>query len=729
VSQLLDRALDVVDVRRDAWLAGLDDVDPAVRDLVRDALAARERGETHDVIRTLPPRAPAHDFARAHAPGDTIGPYRLLERVGAGGMGEVWRAERVDGVFDRRVALKLPVLALSRAALAERFARERELLASLAHEHIARLYDAGFGDDGQPFLAIEYVDGRPVDDYADAKRLDVDARLRLFAQVLAAVGHAHASLVLHRDIKPSNILVTRAGDVKLVDFGIAKLMEEGEAHATELTRLAGAALTPDYASPEQIAGKPLTTAADVYALGVVLYELLAGVRPYRLKRGTRAALEEAITSVDAVPLSQARFRPDAAAARGTTPARLRGRLAGDLETIVAKALRKDAAARYPTVAAFADDLRRHRERLPVLARPDSRWYRALRFVQRNALPAAAVGIVVAALAAATSVSLVMLERARTAAQQARDEADVAKAVQSCQVVVFSASDVDVDAVEHTRDMTASQLLDRGARKVDASLDGAPKVKVTLLRVFGEVYAELGQYPKALAFHERSVAEARRAFGETSREHAIALMLRGTAARTIVAGNGPREDIERARDILARAAPQSEDYAIALSLHADLLLGTDPAEAARDMEAALAILDRPGVSPLRIAYARARLARVYIQMGALEAAERTTTKARQELQALFGPGHVQVIAMRIELAAIYRLECRLAEAEGELRAAVAAADAARGAGFPYSRYLDAAILTQARRGWRASSPDMARALAGARAHASAQSMQASRQVEG
>jgi len=725
-SDLLDQALDMHEERRQAWLDALDNVDPVVKTVLRDALEANAEGRTRDFVDALPRLT--NEVTNGRHTRDVVGAYRLLRRLGAGGMGEVWLAERADGMLERRVALKLPVLALSRAALSERFARERALLAPLAHEHIARLYDACFADDGQPFLALEYVEGERIDRYAETRRLDVEARLRLFEQVLEAVSHAHANLVLHRDLKPSNILVTAEGSVKLLDFGIAKLMDDGEARETELTRLAGAALTLDYASPEQIAGRSLTTATDVYSLGVVLYELLTGERAYMLKRGTRGELEEAIARIDPVLPSQARIRDETAAAMGTTPSRLRARLVGDLDTIVTKALRKDAAARYATIEAFAEDLRRHRERLPVLARPDSRWYRTRRFVQRHALSVAAGTTVAVALAVATSVSLVMLERANSAAAEARRKADVARSVQSFVVDVFGANDVDIDAVEHSRDMTASQLLDRGASKIDRSLGEAPEVRAELLRLFGELYAQLGQNQKALALHERSVSEARRLHGETSREYAIALMLRAVSAWPIVAETWPRTDIERARDILARVAPDSEDYAIALELHADYILSIDGAEAAREMETAIRILARPGVAPLRTAYAKARLGRAYVQIGALEPAERTLDDARRALETLFGAAHPMAISMRIELAAVYRLECRLAEAEAELRAAISAGEAKPGGrGFPYARLLDAVIVTQARRGWQASLPDVAAAAQRARTETNADAMQAEHQI--
>src|SRR5208282_3763786 len=256
-----------------------------------------------------------------------------------------------DGLFTRQVALKLIHPALKSRVTSERFAREREILASLNHAHIARLLDAGIAEDGQSYLALDYVAGTPLTTYCDERRLSVHERLELFRQVLSAVQYAHAHLVIHRDLKPANILVTAEGQVQLLDFGIAKLLSEGEAKETELTQLGGRAMTPDYAAPEQIAGAPVTTAADVYALGVMLYELLTGERPYKLKRDSRGALEEAILQTDSLPPSRVMLSAAAASARSATPIKLARILRGDLDIIVIKSLKKLPAERYATANA------------------------------------------------------------------------------------------------------------------------------------------------------------------------------------------------------------------------------------------------------------------------------------------------------------------------------------------------------------------------------------------
>ena len=288
LSTLLDEATDLAPAQRAAWLGELAQREPQLCELVGDLLAAMQASQDGGGLETVD--LIAQRFAQATQAADSLeghafGPYRVLRLLGQGGMGSVWLAERADGLFARQVALKLVHTHLAGHALTERFARERSILAALAHPHIARLLDAGVSAEGQPYLALEYVEGTPLAAYCDAERLGLRARVALVVQVLSAVQHAHQNLVVHRDLKPSNILVTRDGQAQLLDFGIAKLMVEGEARETELTQAGGRALTLDYASPEQITGQPITTASDVYSMGVVLYELLCGQRPYSLARG------------------------------------------------------------------------------------------------------------------------------------------------------------------------------------------------------------------------------------------------------------------------------------------------------------------------------------------------------------------------------------------------------------------------------------------------------------
>ncbi len=499
LSTLLDQALDLPPSAHAPWLAALAQEHAALRPALARLLAQRAAGETADWIGTLPPiTLPSlSDSDDGFAPGTQVGPYRLLRHLGQGGMGAVWLAERADGLVKRDVALKLLRVSGSSWALAERFAREREILAALEHPHIARLYDAGFADDGQPYLALEYVEGSPITAECDARNAEVRARLALFLQVLEAVQHAHTRLALHRDLKPSNILVTPQGEVKLLDFGIAKLMEDGAARETALTQVAGRALTPDYASPEQIAGAPLTTASDVYSLGVVLYELLAGARPYRLKRGTRAEIEEAILSQDIVRPSTL-VTAAAAAHAGTTQRDLRRQLAGDLDAIARKALRKDAAQRYPTASALADDIERYLSGDVVLAQPESALYRARKFIVRHRLGLGAGASIATVLVAATAVSL---HQARVA----RSEALRASAIQQFLSDVFRANSSDQSDPVKARRTTALELLDRGAAKIETALDGAPEAKIEVLSLLAQMYEDLGVDDRAVGLRKKAVA--------------------------------------------------------------------------------------------------------------------------------------------------------------------------------------------------------------------------------
>src|SRR5690606_25819546 len=335
------------------------------------------------------------------AAGTQVGPYVLDRMLGEGGMGQVWLAHHGEGTYHRKVALKLLRPGLADPGLLARFHLEREILARLAHPHIAHLLQAGTSGDGQPYLVLEYVEGEPVTDWCHARAVPLAERLRLFTQVCEAVSHAHANLVVHRDLKPSNILVTDGGDVRLLDFGIAKLLEPAPDGARASTRTGTRAFTLHYAAPEQIRGEPVTTMTDVYALGVVLYELLAQARPYAPRRDSDAAWEEAILAGDVVRPSLALQR--AADADSGTAGELRRRarqVAGDLDNIVLRALARQPEARYPSVEALARDVQRFLEGKPVLARGLGMGYRLRKFVARHPVPIASGGVVGLAAASA-----------------------------------------------------------------------------------------------------------------------------------------------------------------------------------------------------------------------------------------------------------------------------------------------------------------------------------------
>jgi serine/threonine protein kinase/Tol biopolymer transport system component len=389
MSRLLDEALPLDAAGRRDWL---DKLSPEYRELAQHLREALLPGDSQAAelksLSTLPKLGSADHEASVAAsglqPGARVGPYELIRLLGAGGMAEVWLARRADGAFNREVALKLPMLTKLRSDLEPRFARERDILASLEHPLIARLYDAGIDHKGLPYLAMEYVPGQPLTSRCDAHRLGIPERLELILRVLEAVQYAHEKQVIHRDLKPSNILVTESGQVRLLDFGVSKLLGAAdEEQLTQLTSIYGRALTPDYASPELLHGDTVDARSDIYSVGVLLYEMLTGVRPYRLRSAASIGmLEHAIGTVD-VKKPSTQCDPEASAARNTTPEKLTRQLNGDLDAIVLKALAKEPAERYQSADALADDLRRYLHHESIGARPDTPGYRLRTFTSRH----------------------------------------------------------------------------------------------------------------------------------------------------------------------------------------------------------------------------------------------------------------------------------------------------------------------------------------------------------
>jgi eukaryotic-like serine/threonine-protein kinase len=525
--ELADEAFELTADARERWLGALAPEHAHLVPLLREMFANRTQVETDKFLHTLPqftilPELLAHGANAGPAVSASsleadvlVGPYRLIRELGAGGMGTVWLAERADGTMKRAVALKLPYAGPFQRQIAERFARERDILAALVHKNIARLYDAGATEQGQPYLAMEYFEGVPINQYCDDHQLSIPARLQLFRQVLSAVQYAHANLVLHRDLKPSNVLVNKDGTVGLLDFGIAKVMTGAETHATEITEMGGAALTPDYASPEQINGAALSTASDVYSLGVILFELLAGARPYRLKRGTRGELEEAITSAEATRPSRAAGETThprtgtsrAAELRQTTPEKLSRALAGDLDTIVLKALKKKPGDRYATVAALDDDLGRYLRGDVVLARPDSALYRLQKFAQKNKFAVASVAAVMLALAAGLSVALWQANKAKHEAERSDQRANF-----------WADLFADVAPRNHTQPMpSVRELLARGETLLPNNLPAKPDLQATLYADLARTWRTIGSYQKAIPFYEKGLEKTEEMHGATSQE--------------------------------------------------------------------------------------------------------------------------------------------------------------------------------------------------------------------
>ena len=475
---LLDEALDLAPLERETWLRRLRQERPAEAEEL-ERLLSREAGL--DAEGFLTSRSAASRGA-AGLQGRSVGPWTLERPLGQGGMGTVWLARRNDGRFEGTAAVKLLNLALIDPVGAARFHLEGSVLARLNHPHIARLLDAGVTGDGQPFLVLEHVEGTRIDRYADEHRLSPEARLRLFLDVLGAVAHAHANLVVHRDLKPSNILVADDGTVKLLDFGIAKLLEQETAggEASTLTDLGGRVLTPEYAAPEQVTGDAVTTATDVYALGVLLYLLLAGRHPTAERGQTAAEHFRGILETEPPRLSAAATQ---VALPGMASERLRRRYAGDLENIVAKALKKRPSERYATVGALADDLRRYLAHEPVQARPDTLSYRAGKFVRRNRTAVSVGVMVVLALLTAVAVTTRQMLEARRQRDAAVRESQRADAQVEFQNVLLS----------HIGDrpITMREVLDAGREVLERQALADPRLRAALLHQLSENYRELG----------------------------------------------------------------------------------------------------------------------------------------------------------------------------------------------------------------------------------------------
>jgi eukaryotic-like serine/threonine-protein kinase len=576
LSPYLDEALEIDEDKRPAWLASIFARDAALAADLQMLLWEREAvQESRFLERAIP--LPARTTVMPSLAGQTLGAYRLVSQIGQGGMGSVWLAERCDGRFEGRAAVKLLNIALMGRAGEERFRREGNILALLTHPHIAHLIDAGLSPTGQPYLVLEHVDGQTIDRYCDERALSVEARLRLFLDVLEAVAHAHANLIVHRDIKPANVLVSVDGQVKLLDFGIAKLLHgdqrpRGTSRAADtgaLTRDAGAALTPEYAAPEQLAGGPVTTATDVYALGVLLYVLLSGQHPAGLALRSPAPLIRAIVDVDprrpsdaVVGQTETPEAPERHAERcGTTPARLRRLLRGDLDTIIAKALKKDASERYASVSALADDLRRFLRHEPISARPDTLRYRTARFVRRHVR-----GVVTSAAVALLLGGSTAFYTSRLATERDRARHEAAKASKVSDLLTGLMTGADPYANRATRgEPTVRGLLDAGTEQVQKELAGQPELQAEILQVMGRIYRRLGVYDTAQHLLERALASAGAAYGAEHVRVAQALHDLGTVFADkgdyTAAARSLEQTLEMRRKLLGK---EHADVAVTLS---------------------------------------------------------------------------------------------------------------------------------------------------------------------
>lgn len=593
IDALFAEALDRPERERSAFLADACAGDPELLEAVRsllanEAAAARLIGESvtgaaADLLASLSDEADAAEAAsEAGMIGRRIGPYRLVAELGRGGMGVVYLAERADGEFDKRVALKLVKRGMDTDEILQRFHMERRILASLEHPNIAALYDGGATDDGRPYLVMEPVEGERITTYCDARRLTVAARLDLFRSVCAAVQYAHQKLVVHRDIKPSNILVTAGGTPKLLDFGIARLLDD-EPGGSGRTRTRMRMLTPDYAAPEQMRGEPVTTATDVHALGAVLYEMLTGGRPYP-NRSSASTEEPGTEQPIRRPSGAVAADTDAesvAAARGTHPVQLRRSLKGDLDTIILKALEPDPSLRYQSARELIEDLDRFRAGRPVTARSAGPAYRAGKFVRRHRLGLAAAAVVVLSLVSGLGAALWQAqraeeERARAELERAiaEEQRDAAEEVATFLEGMFAAANPFSTRPGRLDTMRIGTLLDRGAGRIGTEFTDRPLIRARMQGVLGRAYRSLGMYDQAEPLLQESLDTYR-------------------------AVSGPGPDAANAMNALGNLYLDLERAADAENLHREALgirrqlLGSDHSDVAQSLNNLAAALQNAG----------------------------------------------------------------------------------------------------------------------------------------
>ena len=676
---LFSRALDLPESERPAFVASESAGDTRLFNELMDLLAADAGDATGKLLtNALGAAIEATGRDRRNAlVGRILGNYRLTSVLGHGGTGTVYLAERADRQYSAHVAIKVVDSATLQGDLGMRFRAERQILASLNHPNIARLIDAGETQEGQPYLAMEYVHGEPLDRFCDNRQLDLQARLALFLEICTAVQYAHQNLVVHRDLKPANILVTAEGAPKLLDFGIAKLLDTGDAAAVlALTRMNDRLLTPEYASPEQILGRPVTTASDVYTLGVLLYELLTGLRPYTVPASaSQLELERSICVTDPLRPSSAVSRliergPSVdesdllaiAAARRLTPDKLSRRLVGDIDAIVMRALRKEPERRYVSVEQFAADVRRYLSREPVLARQGNWVYYSQRFVRRHSFGVAAgAAFLLFIMAFAVSMSI---QTRRIAAERDRAEQESLRAetVSEFMLNVFAAADPFTK--QGQPEITARELLERAGRSVRADLRQHPEVRARLLESIGRAYRRRGDTVRSLGYLEDAVRIRKQVPG---RDFAALI----TAMAELAVVRRQVGDVEGSEKILsegvalanAEGLQQTAAYAWLLTNRGRLELDASRLDSAqRYFEQSLALnREVAGVRSKEVADVLVELARVFQWKDDLNAAERAVQEAVSIFEEAVEPMYPDRVLAEARLGEVLFLEGRINDA--------------------------------------------------------------------
>jgi eukaryotic-like serine/threonine-protein kinase len=622
--------------------------------------------------------------------GRRIGPYRILRTLGEGGMGEVFLAERADAEFDQLVAVKIVRGGGFARSVQSRLRIERQILAHLDHPNIAHLLDGGTLPDETAYIVMEYVDGAPIDAYCDGHRLDVPARLRLFQVVCGAVHYAHQNLVVHRDLKPSNILVTKTGVPKLLDFGIAKLLDDRQAghHTLAVTRADLRLMTPDHASPEQVRGQIITTASDVYVLGVLLYKLLCGVGPYLIPSMRLIDIERAICERDpAGPSSSVGDDPAAhavAEARGTNVKRLRRQLEGDLDNIVRMAMRKEPERRYASAQQMASDIQRHLDGLPVIAQRATLSYNTAKFLRRHWLPTGAgagVFLVMLAFAVTTYVQSQRISGERDRVAQQREAADRERAraeeVSDFLVNLFKLSDPEVN---HGNQVTARELLDSSAKRLEEGLQDQPATKAALLTTLGQVYDSLGQYQEAAPVLTQSLALQT---GATDKNRIETLLELARARWRGGDLNGAEQPLQEGLKLAQSGfGARSIESARALWGLGRLRDEQDRVEEAKGLYLrSLDILETEGASATEVSPVLDDLASIYMRGQQWQLAKQTFERALAIDQRVLGDDHPQVASHLQNLALVAQSMGDLKHAESLFLDAIARDERAYGSEHP------------------------------------------------
>ena len=625
VSRLLDEGLALPPEEREAWLDALPQDLRHHAQTLRDMFARESRLDLEQRLAGPPSMAIDEAVARA---GDVVGPYRLLREIGRGGMGSVWLAERADGAYRRQVALKLPRLAWG-AGLAARMARERDIGALLEHPNIARLYDAGVDDRGRPYLALELIDGVAIDAWCQKQALDLHDRLRLFLQVTGAVAHAHGRLVVHRDLKPSNVLVSPDGAVHLLDFGIAQLLESDmAADATRLTLQHGRVLTPHYAAPEQIAGDPVTVQADVYSLGVLLYELLTGQLPVASQRSTPAAVEDAVLRGELSPAST----------RAASPAQARA-LRGEIDAILAMALNREPAHRYGSVQALAQDIERHLAGEPISAQRDGTLRRLRKALRRHRVVVGAGAAVLAAVLAGSAVAVLQAHRALQAMERER-------AVKDFVAEVFRLNAPRSVGAGELNTVSAEDFLQRSAALAEQRFADRPALQADVYAMVGGAFADMGAHKLAAAYGQRRLDRLETA-SVGAEERARAVLQLATA----LLGQRAYPDAQmQARRALAGATSEALRTEARVLLARVLLAQDQRAEVAQLLDTVQSAPGQGGGSAA--AWALGLRARLRMAENRLDEAEPMMEEAIRAAHAAEGPD--SSVAVELHLAIAYPL---------------------------------------------------------------------------